>query len=468
MSDPSNKALLTDLYQLTMGAAYFESSKNDTATFELFIRSLPKDWGYFVAAGIEDAIDYATSIKFTDDDIRYLRDQRLFSEEYLSHLKEMRFEGDIYAVPEGTPIFPNEPILRVTAKRDQAQLLETALLNIINHQTLIASKASRVVNAAAPAKVVDFGLRRAQGEDAGMSGARACYIVGAVATSNVKAGKEYGIPISGTHAHSFVMSFGTELEAFRAYARAFPDNATLLIDTYDTEQGARNAATVAKELEARGHRLGSVRLDSGDLAELSKRVRRILDREGLDYVRILASNDLNEEKIAHLRAKGAPIDGYGVGTEMITAKPVAAISGVYKLVEDGAGAKIKLSEGKATYPGSKQVHRYYNPDGTFSHDLLALDSEPYGGAALLEAVVRNGARVSSRRPLPDIRRYALASIGRIPAALKAVHTTASYLLRISPGLRKLTKKLTDEHQQRKCVERNNAEYIPLQAYGGAS
>jgi len=230
MSSSDGKTMLTDLYQLTMGAAYFDNGKNDTATFELFIRKLPEKWGYFVAAGIEDAIDYATNIKFEDSDIQYLREQRLFSEDYLSHLKDLHFEGDIYAVKEGTPVFPNEPLLRVTGPRDQAQFLESALLNIINSQTLIASKASRVVNAAAPAKVVDFGLRRAQGEDAAMTGARAAYIGGCVATSNVKAGKEYGIPISGTHAHSFVMSFDTELDAFRAYTKTFPDNATLLID----------------------------------------------------------------------------------------------------------------------------------------------------------------------------------------------------------------------------------------------
>lgn len=450
MSSPREKTMLTDLYQLTMGAAYFDNAKNDTATFELFVRKLPTGWGYFVAAGIEDAIDYATSIKFNDDDIQYLREQRLFSEQYLSHLKEFTFNGDIYAVKEGTPIFPNEPILRVTGTRDQAQFLESALLNIINSQTLIASKASRVVNAAAPAKVVDFGLRRAQGEDAAMTGARAAYIGGCVATSNVKAGKEYGIPISGTHAHSFVMSFDTELEAFRAYTKAFPDNATLLIDTYDTENGAKNAVIVAKELEREGHKLGAVRLDSGDLADLSKSVRDILDNAGLQYVRIVASNDLNEKKIAQLRENGAKIDGYGVGTELITAKPVAAISGVYKLVEDEDGAKIKLSSGKTTYPGAKQVYRLHNADGTFSHDLLALDAEASGGMPLLEPMVIGGERASTRRPLKEIREYSLAAVREIPIALRDIDALSNYELKISSGLRDLTARLTTAHRQPKA------------------
>src|SRR3989344_4250608 len=271
-----NRALLTDLYQLTMNAGYFANKKNDLATFDLFVRKLPKYWGFFIANGIEDAIDYATNIKFEDDDIEYLKDQRLFSEDYLRVLKDLRFTGEIYVIREGTPVAPNTPLLRITAPRMEAQLLETMLLNTVNFQTMIATKANRVVNAAAPAKVVDFGLRRAQEKDAAL-------------------------------------------------------------------KGARNAAIVGKELEAKGKRLGAVRLDSGDLADLSKQVRTILDQEDLQYVKIFASNDLNEYKIAELKARGAKIDGYGVGTELITAKPTAAIPGVYKLVEDESGGKIKLS-----------------------------------------------------------------------------------------------------------------------------
>jgi nicotinate phosphoribosyltransferase len=313
---------------------------------------------------------------------------------------------------------------------------------MINFQSMVASKASRVVNAAAPARVVDFGLRRAQEMDAGMKGARACFIAGAVATSNVLAGREYGIPISGTHAHSFVMSFPTELDAFRAYAKAFPDNPTLLIDTYDTLQGARNAALVAKELEARGKRLGAVRLDSGDLCDLSKKVRKIMDDAGLNYVKIFASNDLNEYKIAELKKNGARIDGYGVGTEMITAKPTAAIPGVYKLVEDNDGAKIKLSSEKKTFPGIKQIYRAVGKDGRYSHDVLALEGEHVDAAPLLEQVVSAGSRVAPRRGLEEIRRYCLDSVAKLPVCVKEPCAGTPYRVEPSEALNGLVNELS--------------------------
>ncbi len=448
----TGKTMLTDLYQLTMNAAYFGNKKDeDVATFDLFIRKLPEDWGYFIANGIEDAVDYITNIEFSDEDIDYLRGQGVLGEDFPETLRDFRFEGEVYAVREGTPVFPNEPVVRVTAKRAQAQFIESAILNIVNFQTMVASKASRVVNAAKGGSVVDFGLRRAQGEDAAMKGARAAYIGGAVATSNVKAGKEYGIPVSGTHAHSFVMSFPTELEAFRAYVRTFPENATLLIDTYDTVQGARNAAIVAKELEQQGKKLGAVRLDSGDLADLSQKVREILDEEGLDYVRIIASNDLNEYKIEDMLAKGAKTTAYGVGTELITAKPVAAIAGVYKLVEDNDGAKIKLSEGKKTYPGKKQVYRVNDENGRFLHDLLALEGEEAKGTPLLELVVRNGERVTEKKPLAETRQYALDCIARLPEQLRRVKVKEPYCVEISTGLSNLVEELTGRYAEQREV-----------------
>lgn len=446
-----NRTMLTDLYQLTMDAAYWDNGKDDVATFELFVRKLPKDWGYFIANGIEDAVDYATNLGFSDSDIDYLRNQG-FSDDHLQRFRDLKFTGEISAVREGTPITANTPILSIRSKRSQVQLLESMLLNTVNFQTLIASKASRVVNSAAPAKVVDFGLRRAQEKDAAMLGARACYIAGAVATSNVLAGKKYGIPISGTHAHSFVMSFDNEIDAFRAYVKTFPNDGTLLIDTYDTLQGARNATIVAKELELDGGRLGAVRLDSGDLAKLSKGVREILDNAGLRYVRIVASNDLNEYKIDELRSRGARIDGYGVGTEMITAKPVSAISGVYKLVEDSSGAKIKLSPDKKSYPGRKQVWRvssYDHDEGIgYSHDVLALEGEVVGIGVympLLETVVVNGERVVPRRSLDQIRKYSIGEVSRLPQGAREVVATP-YHLRTSPGLDALVDSLTKLHQ----------------------
>jgi len=319
------------------------------------------------------------------------------------------------------------------------------LLNIINFQTMIASKANRVVNAAKDAKVIDFGLRRAQGEDAAMKGAKAAYIGGAVATSNVKAGKEYGIPITGTQAHSSVMSHDTEIEAFRAHVKTFPNSTTLLIDTYDTIQGAKNAAIVAKELEQKGKKLGAVRLDSGDLCELSKQVREILDNEGLNYVKIFASNDLNEYKIEELLKNGAKIDGFGVGTEMITAKPVAAIPGVYKLVEDEDGAKIKLSSEKKTYPGKKQVYRITNENGKYLHDILALDNEKISGTPLLELVVKNGKRVSEKKNLKEIREYALNCVSNLPDGVKGTKAEKKYELKISNGLNDLVNELTKKY-----------------------
>ncbi|MBI4440631.1 nicotinate phosphoribosyltransferase [Candidatus Woesearchaeota archaeon] len=430
-----SKALLTDLYQLTMNAAYAESSKDDRATFELFIRHLPTDWGYFIANGIEDAIDDAMNLRFSDDDLAYLRSQNLFSNKYLETLRTFQFTGDINAVREGTPVTANTPIIQVAAPRTQGQLLETMLLNTINFQTMIASKASRIVHAAHGSRVVDFGLRRAHEEDAGMKGARAAYISGAAATSNVKAGMVYGIPITGTHAHSFVMSYPSELDAFRAYVATFPNKPTLLIDTYDTILGAEYAAIVGKEMEQRGLQLGAVRLDSGNLLELSKKVRALLDARGLTSVSIIASNDLNEYKINELLMQGAPINGFGVGTELITAKPVAAISGVYKLVEDGNGAKMKRSAEKTTYPGTKQVYRLAD------HDVLALSHERMDGIPLLEAVVRNGERVRQRPSLHDIRDYSLLCVSRLSETVKQVHAVP-YAMICSQSLLDLSRRIT--------------------------
>jgi len=440
-----NRTMLTDLYQLTMNAGYFAKGKNDSATFDMFIRKLPKDWGFFIANGIEDAIDYATNVGFTEEDIEYLREQQLFDDNYLTKLKDFKFTGEIYAVKEGTPVAPNTPLLRVTGPRMEAQLLETMLLNTINFQTMIASKANRVVRVAGEASVIDFGLRRGQEKDAAMKGARAAFIGGAIATSNVLAGKEYNIPITGTQAHSFVMSFPNELDAFRAYSQTFPNNSTLLIDTYDTLQGARNAAIVGKELEAQGKKLRGVRLDSGDLAELSKQVREILDQANLSYVKIFASNDLNEYKIAELKSNGARIDGYGVGTELITAKPVSAISGVYKLVEDEDGAKIKLSAEKQTYPGKKQVYRILEEDGTYEKDILALESENVSGIPLLEKVVENGKRIAPRRELKEIRKYCLEQMAKMPEHAKRL-VANPYEMATSIGLKELSDKLIKNYR----------------------
>ncbi len=448
MSVKENKrsALLTDLYQLTMNAAYLDNGKADEiASFEMFIRNLPPDWGYYIAAGIDEAIDYATRVRFTDDDIAYLQGLNTFKDDYLDYLRHFRFEGDITALNEGTPITADSPIMRVTAKRPQAQLLETALLNIVNFQTLIASKASRVVNAAGKAKVIDFGLRRAQGFDAGVKGARAEYIGGVEATSNVEAAREYGIPPSGTMAHSFVMGFHDEVDAFRAYAHTFPKNSVFLIDTYDTLVGARKAATVAKEMELKGEQLLAVRIDSGNVESLSSKIRDLLNEKDLSYVKIGVSSDLNEYKIDGYTRSGAPVDFYGVGTEMITAKPVSALSGVYKLVEDNFGPRIKLSDSKKTHPGRKQLCRVTSEDGKYLHDVLQLEEEVRVGIPLLEPAVDDGIRIRSTRTLKDIREYSMGCVAKLPDECKRIVGAKPYELKISDKLLRLTEELTREY-----------------------
>ncbi len=439
-----NKTLLTDLYQLTMNAAYFYNSKDDPAVYDLYIRAFPQDWGYLIVNGIEDAIDYVTSIEFSEEDISYLKTQG-FENDYLKFLKDLKFDGDMFAVAEGIPVFPQQPIIRVHARRIQAQLVETALLNIINFQTMIASKTSRIVTAAQGSGVIDFGLRRAHECDAGIKGSRAAFIAGAVATSNVLAGKEYNIPIAGTHAHSFIMAFKTELEAFRAYIKIFNEKPSLLIDTYSTLQGARNACIAAGELEARGKKLGSVRLDSGDIAKLSKKVRHIFDEAGFPYIKIIASNDLNEYKIDEFKQKKAPIDLFGVGTELITAKPVAAISGVYKLVQDNGGPKIKLSDDKQTLPGIKQIYRFCGSDNMYKHDSICLDTESMNGQPLLEPVVKNGIRIRQRETAANVRKRCVEAVEKLPSYLKELRVNKNYPVHLSTGIKKMISKLTKEY-----------------------
>jgi nicotinate phosphoribosyltransferase len=447
--------LAMDFYELTMAKGYIDSRmENKIATFDLFIRSLPENWGFLIANGIEDAIEFLTEdFFFRIEDLNYLRD-RGFPQNFLDLLGDLKFTGDVWAVSEGTPVAPNTPILRITAPLIQAQLAETALLNLINFQTLIATKANRIVRAAAGAPVVDFGLRRAQGPGAGLRGARAAFIGGCVGTSNVDAGRRYGIPISGTQAHSWVMAFPNELKAFRAYAASFPENVTLLIDTYDTLQGARNAAIVAKELEAQGKRLEAVRIDSGDLAMLTGEVRTILDRDGAENVKIIGTSDLNEYKISEMVAKKVRIDGYGVGTELITGTPVAALPDVYKLVQIEDRPVIKLSSDKITYPGIKQVYRLIDDQGNYQADILALEGEKVGDGAdyeifeadsnhylkavlLLRQVISRGRRASPRESIHKTQGYAAECVSKMPPSAQKIIAPTPYASRTSPKLSKL-------------------------------
>ncbi|MDR2515568.1 MAG: nicotinate phosphoribosyltransferase [Christensenellaceae bacterium] len=378
-----NLSLMTDLYELTMMYGYFKKGMaGHVAVFDLFFRKNSPNSAYAVAAGLEQAVEYVQNLRFEEDDLAYLRSLELFDEAFLEYLRAFRFSGDIYAVPEGSVIFPMEPLLRVTAPIMEAQLLETALLNIINHQTLIASKAARVAQAAKGGLVMEFGLRRAQGPDAGIYGARAAVIAGCGASSNVLTGKLFGVPVAGTHAHSWVMSFPDEISAFRAYAEVFPGGCTLLVDTYNTlKSGVPNAITVFRELRERGFEPAGIRMDSGDLAYLSKEARRMLDEAGFPEVKICASGDLDENLIRDLILQGARIDLWGVGTKMITSQDNPALGGVYKLaaeIIDGVEIpKIKISENpeKVTNPGLKKLLRVYNEEGMAMADLMLLENE---------------------------------------------------------------------------------------------
>ena len=382
-----NMTLLTDLYELTMMQGYFNNKTNEKVVFDVFYRRNPSGSAYAVTAGLEQVIDYIKNLKFEKEDIDYLRSTGFFQEDFLKYLADFRFTGSIYAIPEGTVVFPKEPILKVVAPIIEAQLVETAILNIINHQSLIATKASRVVYAAGGG-VMEFGLRRAQGPDAGVYGSRAAVIGGCIGTSNVLAGQMFDIPVKGTHAHSWIMSFKTELEAFRNYAQAYPDNCLLLVDTYDTlKSGVPHAIQVFDEMKAKGikSKLYGIRLDSGDLAYLTKKARIMLDNAGHKDAIISASSDLDEYVIESLQRQGAKITSWGVGTNLITSADCPAFGGVYKLaaITDENGnfkPKIKVSENieKVTNPGNKTVFRLYDKaSGKIKADLIALADETY-------------------------------------------------------------------------------------------
>jgi nicotinate phosphoribosyltransferase len=380
-----NLTMMTDLYQLTMMYGYYRKGMADrVAVFDLFFRQAVGSSSYAVMAGLEQAVEYLRDLHFEQEDIEYLRSLKLFDEGFFERLQNLRFSGELYAMPEGTVVFPYEPLVRVKAPIIEAQFIETALLNLINHQTLIATKASRVVHAAQGGGVMEFGLRRAQGPDAGNYGARAAMIGGCVGTSNVMTGQMFDVPVKGTHAHSWVMSFDTELESFRAYAEIYPDTCLLLVDTYNTlNSGVPNAITVFKELREQGYEPVGIRLDSGDLAYLSKRARKMLDEAGFEGAKIFASNDLDEEVIQDLRQQGARIDVWGVGTKLITSGSHSSLGGVYKMageyMQDGKILpKIKLSDTltKTTNPGYKKVVRIYEKQsGKAAADLIMLEDE---------------------------------------------------------------------------------------------
>ncbi len=426
--DDGNAALLTDLYQLTMLQAYFREGLGDEAVFDLFVRRLPAERNYLIACGLDDALHYLESLSFSAEALGYLSSLGGFSKDFLASLADLRFRGDVWAVPEGTPVFANEPIVEVVAPLPEAQLVETFLLNQISFQTLVASKAARVVTAAGGRGVTEFGLRRLHGTDAGMKAARACFIAGVGATSNVLAGAVYGIPVTGTMAHSYVEAHDSELDAFRAFVSLYPDS-ILLVDTYDTLRGVENVVRLAREL-GEAFRVRAVRLDSGDLAGLAVEARRRLDDAGLEGVEIFASGSLDEYCVQRLIASGAPINGFGVGTRMGVSADQPSLDTAYKLVGYAGRPRMKLSTDKSNLPGRKQVFR------TDTHDVIALHDEPGDGQALLLKVMEEGRRLpAGTRTLPQIAEHARAEAQRLPAALRRLEPAdPPYRVDLSPGL----------------------------------
>jgi nicotinate phosphoribosyltransferase len=429
-------ALFTDLYELTMAASYYRERMHEPATFSLFVRRLPPRRGFLVAAGLEAVLRYLEAFEFSEDGLRYLRSLGLFPPDFLDFLTDVRFTGTVRAVPEGTVVFEDEPLLEITAPIIEAQLVETAVMNLCHLETVLTSKAARTVLAARGRPVVDFGLRRTHGLDAGMKAARCAYIAGATMTSNVLAAMRYGMPPAGTMAHSFVSAFPRELDAFRAFARAFPGATTLLLDTYDTLAGARKAVTVGREMEAHGERLAAVRLDSGDPVALSRAVRRILDEAGLSSVRIFASGGLDEETIEEVLQAGAPIDAFGVGTRMNVSADAPYLDMAYKIVRYAGRDVLKLSTGKATWTGEKQVWRRRRADGTLDHDLLALREEPapVGAEPLLRTVMEGGRLVEPLPALGAIRERCAREVAALPAEVRRLRDPAHYPVRYSQRL----------------------------------
>jgi nicotinate phosphoribosyltransferase len=438
MKGPSESALLTDLYQLTMLQAYWQHRMHDSAVFELFVRKLPAERAFMVAAGLEQALDFIEQARFDDEELGWVTRCGTFAPGFADWLRELRFTGDVWAMPEGTVFFANEPILRVVAPIAEAQWLETRILNLVHFQTVIASKAARVALAADGHPLIDFGLRRAHGAEAGVLAARAAYLAGFAGTATAYAGPRFGIPVFGTMAHSFVQAHDDEAQAFTHFAESFPANAMLLIDTYDTVEGARCVAGIAPRLAERGIRIKGVRLDSGDLDALSRAVRRVLDDAGLRDAVIFASGNLDEQRVHALVTAGAPITSYGVGTSLTTSSDAPFLDAVYKLQEYAGQARRKRSSGKATWPGRKQVFRQLDSSGHCVGDTVALTTETFHGEPLLVKVMRGGRRVEPSPTLAVARAHCAAQLATLPPALRRLDPPwPPYPVTISPAIRSL-------------------------------
>ena len=430
--------LTTDLYQLTMLDAYRAHGMREIAVFELFVRQLPPQRNFMMAAGLAQALEFLESLRFTPEELEWIEASGKFSRGFATHLERLRFTGEVHALPEGTIFFANEPVLRVTAPLPEAQLVETRLINLVHFETLVATKAARSVLAAPGKQLVDFGLRRAHGAEAGLLAARAAYIAGYSGTATVAAGSRMEIPVFGTMAHSFVEAHDDESAAFRRFAEGCPQNVVLLIDTYDTVAAARKVVELASGLARRGIEVKGVRLDSGDLAALSRSVRRILDQGGLSRATIFASGNIDEYRIRDLLAAGAPIDGFGVGTSLVTSSDAPYLDAVYKLQEYAGKPRRKRSTGKATWPGRKQVYRHCNAAGRLEYDVVTVEGDLQPGEALLVPVMRDGRRIGAPESLAVIRERAAAQLAGLPERLRALEPAASpYRVEIAPALREL-------------------------------
>ena len=431
---PSTSPLTTDLYELNMVQAYLDHREDKRAVFEFFVRRLPARRSFLLSAGLEDALAYLETLHFSSSEIDWLKSTGRFRGNLIDYLVGFRFTGDVHAIPEGTVCFPNEPLIRITAPLPMAQLVETRLINILHFQTMIASKAARMV-LAAPGKILsDFGLRTAHGAEAGLFSARASYIAGFSSAANVLAGERYGIPVVGTMAHSFVQVHDDELTAFENFARARPEGVVLLIDTYDTEAGARKVVQLAPKLKADGIAIRGVRIDSGDLAAIAKNVRGILDAGGLNDVIILVSGGINEDVLQTMMAAKVPIDGYGIGVNLDASIDAPSLDCAYKLQEYAGKPRRKLSEGKVTWPGSKQVWRSYGTAGRMRGDILSLETDSQAGEALIAPVMRAGKRLAPAPTLAQIRERAVRELERLPEPLQKLEAGTDYPVQISKAL----------------------------------
>jgi nicotinate phosphoribosyltransferase len=430
--------LFTDLYELTMAASYFAHQVFSTATFSLFTRDNHLKRNFFVAAGLEDVLNELAAYRFSEQDIKYLQTTGIFSNDFLSYLAGLRFSGEIFAMPEGTIFFANEPVLEVTAPIIEAQMIETFLLNTMGFQSMIASKAARCVHVAGNRPLIDFSLRRTQGQDAGHNVARSTYIAGFAATSNVLAGQRFGIPISGTMAHSYVEAFSGDLAAFSAYSKTFPDTSIFLIDTYDTIDGAKHAVTIAKQMKENGNSLIGVRLDSGDMADLSQKVRKIFDDAGLFDVKIFASSGFDEFKIAKVIDQGAKIDAFGVGTKVGVSADAPYLDVVYKMVHFKDRDVRKLSPGKITLAGEKQVFRKSDPNGRYLEDIMGLRNDKIDqGKPLLKKVMENGEILRPHPPLQTIQDRFKKNFALLDDRYKSILEHNAYPVNLSKSLQKL-------------------------------